>query len=174
MNLLSDGIAFECWRYALFLNDTLFAGYVPRTDITSHNYIAELLKLTVISLELVDNRFYHLDTCFCPLTDGYLMYFPQDFDEYGKKVIEANVAPEKRIVVTDEEAMAFSCNAVSVGKAVVMNNTSERLKTALRDKGFEPYEVDLSEYMKAGSSAKVFNFETLTTCLVKTIKIKME
>jgi len=151
---LPEDMAFEGAGDALFLGDTLYSGYVPRTDITSHAYISELLNVRVISLELTDNRFYHLDTCFCPLTDGYLMYFPGAFDEYANKVIENNVDPEKRIAVTDEEAMKFSCNAVNVGKSVIMNITTDRSKNELKRKGFVPYETDLSEFMKSGGSAK--------------------
>lgn len=154
VEFLPKNIAFEGAGDALFSGDTLYSGYIPRTDITSHALISELFGIKVISLELSDKRFYHLDTCFCPLEDGYLMYFPQAFDEYANKVIEQNFPEEKRITVTEEEAFYFSCNAVNIGKSVVMNKTTERLKNALKEKGFIPYETDLNEFMKAGGSAK--------------------
>lgn len=151
---LSEEMPFEGAGDALFSGETLYSGYVPRSDISSHAKISEIFGVRIISLELVNPRFYHLDTCFCPLTDGYLLYYPQAFDEYGNRVIETNFPEEKRIAVSDEEAVAFSCNAVSIGKSVVMNRTTDRLKAALKAKDFDTYEVDLKEFMKAGGSAK--------------------
>jgi N-dimethylarginine dimethylaminohydrolase len=151
---LPDGIFFEGAGDALFLGDVLYSGYVPRTDISSHNFIAELLGVQVLSLELVNPRFYHLDTCFCPLEDGYLIYYPDAFDTYANKVIESNVPEEKRIVVNEEEAKNFTCNAVNVGKNVITNLTTKRFEKLLNDKGFTLYQTDLSEYMKAGGSSK--------------------
>lgn len=147
-------MSFEGAGDALFLGDTLYAGYVPRTDIASHTYIAELLNIPVISLELINKNFYHIDTCFCPLTDGYLIYYPEAFDEYGKRVIEQNVPEEKRIVVNEEEASYFTCNAVNIGKTVVTNLTTTRFTELLKSKGFNHIQTDLSEYMKAGGAAK--------------------
>jgi len=154
LELLPKDMYFEGAGDALFSGDTLYSGYITRTDITSHTYIAYLLNLKIISLELADKRFYHLDTCFCPLSDGYLLYYPNAFDEYANKVIEKDFPPEKRIIATEQEALGFCCNAVNIDKSVIINNTTERLKDALGEKGFETYEVDLTEFMKAGGSAK--------------------
>ena len=63
---LPDNLYFEGEGDALFSNDTLFCGYKFRSDIQSHRAVGELLRCLVISVELVDPRFYHLDTCFCP------------------------------------------------------------------------------------------------------------
>lgn len=151
---LPENMSFEGAGDALFLGNTIYAGYLPRTDISSHAYISELLKIPVISLELVNQSFYHIDTCFCPLTDGYLIYYPDAFDDYGNKIIEANVTEDKRIVVTEEEASYFTCNAVNIGKTVVTNLTTQRFTKLLRDKGFNHIQTDLSEFIKAGGSAK--------------------
>lgn len=151
---LPEGMAFEGAGDALYLNGTLYSGYIHRTDISAHTYIAELLNIPVLSLELASNSFYHLDTCFCPLKDDYLIYYPKAFDEYANKVIENNVPPEKRIIVNDEEASYFTCNAVNIGEFVVTNVTTERFSKLLAEKGFKHIQTDLSEYMKAGGAAK--------------------
>jgi N-dimethylarginine dimethylaminohydrolase len=152
--ILPEGMPFEGAGDALFSGETLYSGYIPRSDISSHTYIANFLNIRIISLELSDKKFYHLDTCFCPLTNGYLLYYPEAFDEYGNKVIENNFSLEKRIPVNEEEALRFSCNAVNIDNSIIMNNTTDRLKKALKDKGFNTYEVELDEFMKAGGSAK--------------------
>ncbi len=151
---LPENMHFEGAGDALFSGKTLYSGYITRSDITAHTYIAYLLNLKIVSLELADKRFYHLDTCFCPLTDGYLLYYPVAFDEYANKIIEKDFPEEKRISVTEEEALDFCCNAVNIDNSVIMNNTTDRLKKVLKEKGFDTYEVDMSEFMKAGGSAK--------------------
>jgi N-dimethylarginine dimethylaminohydrolase len=151
---LPEEMAFEGAGDALYLDGVLYAGYVPRTDISSHTYISELLKIPVISMELVNKSFYHVDTCFCPLTDGYLIYHPEAFDAYANQVIESNVPEEKRIVTNAEEASYFTCNAVNIGKTVVTNLTTPRFTALLNAKGFDHIQTDLSEYMKAGGAAK--------------------
>jgi N-dimethylarginine dimethylaminohydrolase len=154
VEFLPKGMSFEGAGDALFSGKTLYSGYIPRSDIGAHAYISELLGIRVISLELSNKRFYHLDTCFCPLSDGYLLYYPDAFDEYANIVIESNFPEEKRIAVNADEAASFSCNAVNIDKNVIMNITTDRLKGVLKEKGFEIYEIDLKEFMKAGGSSK--------------------
>ena len=108
----------------------------------------------MVSLRLIDERFYHLDTCFCPLTGGYLLYYPPAFDSYSNRVIEMRIPPEKRIVVEEPDAVCFACNAVNVNNTIVMNQVSDRLKQQLREVGFEVVETPLSEFLKAGGAAK--------------------
>src|SRR6266704_2972292 len=88
---LPDSLYFEGEGDALFSGDALFCGYKFRSDIQSHRAVAEILGCLVISVELVDPRFYHLDTCSCPLPDGGAVWFPAAFDEYGQRAI---VLPE--------------------------------------------------------------------------------
>lgn len=151
---LPENMSFEGAGDALFSGEVLYSGYIPRSDIEAHFFISKLFDIKVLSLELVDQRFYHLDTCFCPLKDGYLLYYPAAFDEYANKVIEENFSEEKRIVAQEEEAVKFCCNAVNIGNSIIMNHTTDRLKQVLKEKGFDTYEIDFSEYLKAGGSAK--------------------
>ncbi len=154
VRMLPEYMSFEGAGDALYLGDTLYSGYVPRSDFSAHTYISELTGIPVLSLELVNKSFYHLDTCFCPLEDGYLIYYPDAFDEYANKVIETNVPEEKRIIVNAEEASYFTCNAVNLGKNVVTNTTTQRFTDLLAQKGFKHIQTDLSEFMKAGGAAK--------------------
>jgi len=97
----------------------LWAGYGFRSELDSHPYLADWLDVEVLSLRLVDSRFYHLDTCFCPLTDGYVMYYPPAFDAYSNRLIEMRVPAEKRIVVSEIDAINFACNTVNVDHVVL-------------------------------------------------------
>lgn len=138
----------------IYDNRLVLAGYRQRTEISAHQLISTTFDLPVLSLELHTEHFYHVDTCLCPLEGGHLLYYPGAFDEYGLKVIEANVPEEKRLTVTGQEARNFACNAVQVGKFVFLNQPSARLTEALKRRGFEVVGLDLSEFLKAGGSAK--------------------
>jgi lysine-ketoglutarate reductase/saccharopine dehydrogenase-like protein (TIGR00300 family) len=132
----------------------LWAGYGFRSELDSHPYLAKWLDIEVLSLRLMDERFYHLDTCFCPLTDGYLLYYPPAFDAYSNRLIELRVPAEKRIAVSEKDAVAFACNAVNVNRTVIMNKATDDLKQHLSSLGFEVVETPLTEFLKAGGAAK--------------------
>ncbi|MBI3995669.1 MAG: amidinotransferase [Nitrospirae bacterium] len=149
---LPPAACFEGEGDALPVGQTFFAGYRTRSDIQSHQTIGEILGCEVLSLELADPRFYHLDTCFCPLDDRTALYFPDAFDAYGRKVIETSV-PEP-IPVAPEDALRFGCNAIVVGTGVVLHAGCDELNRDLRRRGFTVHELDLSEFHKAGGSAK--------------------
>lgn len=128
----------------------LWAGYGFRSELDSHAYLAKWLDIEVLSLRLMDERFYHLDTCFCPLTDGYLLYYPPAFDAYSNRLIELRVPADKRIAVKEADAVNFACNAVNIDRTVILNCASQELKSALAQVGFEVVETPLTEFLKAG------------------------
>jgi lysine-ketoglutarate reductase/saccharopine dehydrogenase-like protein (TIGR00300 family) len=132
----------------------LWAGYGFRSELDSHPYLAKWLDVEVLSLRLVDRRFYHLDTCFCPLADGYLLYYPAAFDTYSNRMIELRVPVEKRIPIDEVDAVNFACNTVNIARVVVMNKASDRLKQMLSDRDFTVVETPLTEFLKAGGAAK--------------------
>lgn len=143
---------FEGAGDALFCGPILFAGYRFRSDALAHQEVGRRIVKQVLPLELVDPRYYHLDTCFCPLAPGAALYYPPAFDAYGRKVLEMNIP--KLIAVSDHDAQRFGCNAVVVGKTVVTNSDCEELWKELRAAGFQTVGVELDEFLKSGGSAK--------------------
>ena len=103
-------------------------------------------------MELVNPRYYHLDTCFCPLAPGVAMFHPEAFDAYGRRVLETHVA--QLIPVDADEAQRFGCNAVVVGPTVIHNSRCPKLGASLTRAGYQSVEVELDEFLKAGGSAK--------------------
>ncbi len=134
--------------------ECLWAGYGFRSELDSHPYLAQWLDMEVLSLRLIDRRFYHLDTCFCPLTNGYLLYYPTAFDTYSNHLIERRIPAEKRIPVDELDAVNFACNAVNIGQTIILNQASDSLKEALAARGFSAIETPLTEFLKAGGAAK--------------------
>ncbi|MDX2035080.1 MAG: arginine deiminase-related protein [Isosphaeraceae bacterium] len=152
VELLPENLEFEGAGDALFCGETLFAGYRTRSSVRSHQWVAEQVGVQVLPLELVDERFYHLDTCFCPLDPSTAIYHPAAFDDYGRSVLADRIP--RLIEVSAEEAVIFTCNAVVVGKAVILNAGTPRLSRALSDNGFQVIPLHFSEFIKAGGSAK--------------------
>jgi len=132
----------------------LWAGYGFRTDREAHQFLAEQLELDVVSLHLIHPSFYHLDTCFCPLLDGQAMYYPAAFDATSLKSIEAHIRPENRIIVSEEDAVHFACNAVLVDRVLFLNHAGPKLIQLLEQKGYTPIIQPVSEFLKAGGANK--------------------
>ncbi|NYF89263.1 arginine deiminase-related protein [Tunturiibacter empetritectus] len=147
---------FEGEGDALFSTDgtRLFVGYGPRTVPSSHQALRKIWGIEVTSLHLTDPRFYHLDTCFAPLEGGYVMYFPEAFDQASLDKIEAFYPLEKRIIVAESDAVCFACNAINVDRTIILNNISSDLRHQLESRGFDVIEVTLTEFLKAGGAAK--------------------
>lgn len=132
----------------------LWLGYGHRSSASCAPLLSDGLDIDVEPLRLIDERFYHLDTCFCPLEGGYLMYYPQAFDVASQARIAARVPAERRIAVTDADAFDFACNAVESSGSIFLNRASAALVGELQSRGFSVYQTELSEFMKAGGSAK--------------------
>lgn len=148
--------SFEGEGDALFEWDgsRLWAGFGIRTRETSHHYLRQTWGSELLSLHLVDSRFYHLDTCFAPLFGGYVMYFPAAFDSGSRAKIEASYPNEKRIPIAEADALRFACNAVNIGRVVIVNEISDDLSKRLESCGFVVLQLELSEFLKAGGAAK--------------------
>ncbi|MEO0985940.1 MAG: TIGR00300 family protein [Cyanobacteria bacterium J06639_14] len=153
---LPSGLPFEGAGDALLdrAGGWLWAGYGFRSELDAHPYLAQWLDVEVLSLRLIDRRFYHLDTCFCPLTNGDLLYYPPAFDTYSNHLIERRIPASQRIPVDEVDAVNFACNAVNIGQTIVLNRASDDLKRILTARGLTVLETPLTEFLKAGGAAK--------------------
>jgi N-dimethylarginine dimethylaminohydrolase len=147
-----ENFSFEGAGDALFCGDTLYAGYRMRSDAAGHQQIGRMIACRVIPVELIDARYYHLDTCFCPLADDLAIWHPSAFDEYGQRAIREHV--RELIEVEQSEAERFACNAVVIGRRVITNTGCDKLHAELAARGLEPVATPLDEFVKAGGSAK--------------------
>ena len=153
---MPQGFHFEGAGDALFCGETLIAGYRFRSDVKSHQWIGDRIGREVLPLELVDPRFYHLDTCFCPLAPDLALYYPGAFDEYGISVLRDRI--KHLIEVAPEEAISFSCNAVVVGRTVLLSEGAPKLAADLEKRGYQVRPLCFSEFIKSGGSAKCLTF----------------
>lgn len=141
----------------LLAGSMMLAGYGFRTDRRAHDEIAAITGLAVESLELVDPRFYHLDTALAVLDDDTIAYYPPAFSA-DSRVRLRQLFPDA-ITADSADAYAFGLNAVSDGLHVVLPAAATGLADTLRSAGFEPIPVDLSELLKGGGSVKCCTLE---------------
>ncbi len=130
----------------------IWAASGARTSLSAHAELARIFDVPVISLDLTDERFYHLDTCFCALSESSALIYPQAFAPEGLALIRrlfTNV-----IEVGDEEAArSFTCNAAAFGGGnVVLQRGASRIVDRLDRLGFSVHEVETGEFLKSGGS----------------------
>jgi len=106
-----------------------------------------------VPLELVSERCYHLDVGFCPLSGGEILYFPPALSREALRTLHARVPAGLRIEADEDDLRHFSVNAVCVGRHIVMNRTTARLRDLLTQKGYEVTEVDLAPFVLSGGGA---------------------
>lgn len=137
----------------------IWCGHGWRSHARAAKHLAGIFDREAVGLKLVDPRFYHLDTCLCPLSGGWLMYYPAAFDEASRAEIAARVPAQRRLEVDEADAMGFACNAVEAGGRVFMNACSPALQGRLAAAGFQSVVTPLSEFLKSGGGAKCLTLE---------------
>ncbi len=141
----------------LVVGSIVLAGYGFRTERQAHAEIAAHVQMPVVSLELVDPRFYHLDTALAVLDDTTIAYYPPAFSVQARaRLLE--LFPDA-IEVASADAYVLGLNAVSDGLNVVLPAAATGFAEQLREAGFRPIGVDLSELLKGGGSVKCCTLE---------------
>ncbi len=136
----------------------LLAGTGFRTEPAAHTQAQELFGRPTITLELVDPRFYHLDTALCVLGGpAGIAWLPEAFSAGSRSVLR-RLFPDA-IEADPQDAAVLGLNAVSDGRRVVLPVQAQRLTARLVERGYQPYGVDLSELRKAGGGPKCCTLE---------------
>ena len=130
----------------------VLAGYGFRTEPGAHLEAQEVLERPVLSLQLVDPRFYHLDVALAALDDRTITYFPDAFAPGSQRILRA-VFPDA-VIADEADALAFGLNLISDGRHAVLNSEATGLSAKLRSAGYEPVPVELGELKKGGGSVR--------------------
>ncbi|MEV2237835.1 dimethylargininase [Micromonospora sp. NPDC049891] len=130
----------------------VLAGHGFRTELPAHAEAQEALGRPVVSLRLVDPRFYHLDVALASIDDSNIVYYPGAFSAASQRVL-TQLFPDA-VLADDEDALAFGLNLVSDGANVVLNSEATRLAGRLKAAGYTPVPVELAELKKGGGSVK--------------------
>ena len=115
--------------------------------------IAHLFSIPTVSLELVDPRFYHLDTCLCVLSSGDILYYPPAFSKQSREMIQELVDKDRLIEASAADAEHLAVNSVCLGDQVVVCHASEALHCALTERGYQVHIVPLDSFNRSGGSA---------------------
>jgi N-dimethylarginine dimethylaminohydrolase len=139
------------------VGDLFLAGTGFRTEHAAHRQIQELFGRPVVALQLVDPRYYHLDTALCVLSRDQVAYLPEAFSP-GSRAVLRRLFPDA-VIATPADAAVLGLNAVSDGRRVVLPKQARELSAQLALRGYEPIPVDLSELRKAGGGPKCCTLE---------------
>ena len=156
---LKEQTIFEGAGDALFdSQERLWVGSGIRSESQALDGIVDMLNIEACGLELVDPRWYHLDTAFCPLPQGQAIAYEKAF---ARKSVDAldDAFGANIIWVAEQDARSFACNAISIGRSIIMHSASAELKFTLKQRGLEVIESDVSEFIKAGGACKCLTLE---------------
>jgi N-dimethylarginine dimethylaminohydrolase len=148
---------FEAEGDALVWNDIIFAGYPWRSDQPVHKELASFFNRQVVSLQMVDARFYHLDTCLTIVNDETIAIWPPAFTAETIKKLH-DIVPNV-IEANDDDAKAYGLNAMSNGNIIVLPEKATNLINKYHEMNMEVIETPISEYQKSGGGVKCLTLE---------------
>jgi N-dimethylarginine dimethylaminohydrolase len=130
-----------------------WAGFGQRSVRESLKVTREFFEASMVPLELVSPRFYHLDTCFLVLSGGEVVYYPPAFSAEGNDAIRSIAGKDNVIEASDEDAQGFCVNAVNFGREIIMARPKDALKARLAERGYHVTGVDLDPFILSGGGA---------------------
>ena len=130
-----------------------WTGYGQRSIQAAGTHLAAFFGRPVVPLELATSQFYHLDTCFCPLSGGEVLFYPPAFTPEALASIHAHVTPGQRLAASAEDAAAFCVNAVNIGRTVIMARAPDHVRALLAERGYTVVDVDLDPFILSGGGA---------------------
>jgi N-dimethylarginine dimethylaminohydrolase len=147
----------------LLVGDVILAGTGFRSDSTSHDELAAVFGREVVTLKLINPSFYHLDTAIAVLdpvpVDGHsnIAYLESAFDDASLGILRERY-PDA-IIVSEEDAAILGLNSYSDGYNVVIASRATGFESQLRERGYNPIGVDLSELLLGGGGVKCCTLE---------------
>jgi N-dimethylarginine dimethylaminohydrolase len=130
-----------------------WAGYGQRSIHAATVELGRFFQQDVVALQLATDQFYHLDTCFCPLSGGEILFYPPAFTDAALALIHAHTSPEQRLEASAEDAAAFCVNAVCIDRTVVMARAPAHVRAMLEGRGYHVVDVDLDPFILSGGGA---------------------
>lgn len=133
----------------------LYGGYGHRTTAEAYDELATMLQTPVVALELINPKFYHLDTCFVPLSKDSVMLCKEAFTEEGLAMIR-QLFTKVYYIPEYEAEKYFSLNAHAFNahgtKTAILQKGSAITVDVLKQEGYNVVEIETGEFMKSGGS----------------------
>jgi N-dimethylarginine dimethylaminohydrolase len=130
-----------------------WVGYGQRSDQAAAKHVADFFGQEAIGLELVNPRYYHMDTAMVPLSGGEVMYYPGAFSPEGQGIIAERYGAENLISVPTGDAERLGVNAVNLAKNIVLAKASDKFKSMLEERGYTLHQLPIGSYSLSGGSA---------------------
>ncbi len=141
----------------LLSSGAILAGHGFRTSLESHDELRRIFDREVVSLRLVDPRFYHLDTAMAILDESTIAYLPAAFDDASRAELERRY-PDA-ILVDEADASVLGLNSFGDGRTMVIAERATGFARQLAERGFETVGLDLSELLLGGGGIKCCTLE---------------
>ena len=138
-------------------NDYLLIGYPWRSDQAAHREISAYFQKEVISLQLTDARFYHLDTCLTSVDRQTIALYPPAFSAESLEKLRKLVP--KIIEASTTDALAYGLNACSDGKNIIISDEAKHLIEVYKKMGLNVFPTPVSEFKKSGGGVKCLTLE---------------
>jgi N-dimethylarginine dimethylaminohydrolase len=135
------------------MRQCFWLGFGPRSDADAQAVLEKTFGQTVHALELVNPRFYHMDTALCPLSGGDVLVVEEAFSKADLARIAAIVGPDNIIKVPSVDAARLAANAVCLGRDIVLCDCTEEMTKSLTDRGYMVHRVPLEPFALSGGSA---------------------
>ena len=149
-SLVLEGAGDCVWDQARGL---FWMGYGPRSDAAARATVSDIFDAEVMALALADPRFYHMDTAFCPLPRGEVLFVPDAFTPDGRARIRERVEQSQLIKVGIDDACQLAANAVCLGDTLVMSHCGDRLRSSLAERGYRVVTTPLDSFLRSGGAA---------------------
>ena len=128
-------------------------GCGPRSDAEAAKAVEDYFGVRCIALELINPSYYHLDTAFCALASGDVIYYPGAFTPAGLALIRQEIAPARRIEIDGADTAKLAANAVCLGRRLMLSSCSDALRARLERRGYTVIATPLPTFLRSGGSA---------------------
>lgn len=160
---VDNNISFEGAGDALYSkkHNTYVVSYGFRTQYEAYPYLRKFFEKASISsvqVKLVNPKFYHLDTCFCPLDNGFILYYPEAFSIESQEQL-VSLFGNDLIAISKADADYFACNGVSLNNKLIVNDCSDILSVKLKYLDVDVLKTPMSEFLKSGGSCKCLTID---------------
>ena len=155
---LPPSVSFEGQGDLIMADHTYFMGWGQRSSYEAEEYLAHALQKEVVTLQLTNPNFFHLDTCFAPLAPDVAIYYPDAFTEDGRQILDEYF--EDLIPLNKNDADAFACNLINIDNHIIVNEKiSDKLQKTFERYGFTVHGLKMKEYLKGGGSVKCVSLQ---------------
>jgi len=152
-----EEISFEGSGETMMWNGNILVGYGKRSSSEIVDYLKTTFNCNVYGFELIDPKYYHLDTAMCPISNDLIAVYEPAFSEESKQTIKSLGC--EILYLSEQDANEFALNSIVIDNHVIVNQDAVNFQNQLRNRGFNVHPIDISEFIKFGGGIKCLTFQ---------------